>query len=84
MEIPKRSTAISFQRRKKIAAALRSFRESLDIDQTTAAARAGVSVWKWKRWEDGETAISLELLPNIATALAKSAAVVIRELGVAA
>lgn len=84
VEIPKRSTAASFLRRKKIAAALRRFRESLDIDQTTAAARAGVSVWKWKRWEEGETAISLEVLPDIATALAKSAAVVVRELGVAA
>lgn len=84
VEIPKRSTIASFARRKKIAAALRALRESVDIDETTAASRAGVSVWTWKRWEDGSTAIPLERLFDIAAALKNPLLKLVRDLGVAA
>lgn len=66
VDIPKRSTAASIKRRKRIGKILQWVREDIaKIDRMTAAKRAGVSVYRWERWESGDAAIPAEWLPTI-------------------
>lgn len=69
--LPKRSTLTSMNRRKAIGAAIQRIREGAGIDRSTAASRAGVSVYTWQRWESGVAAIPMDRVADIARALTK-------------
>lgn len=70
--VPKKLSPEEFERRKQIGSALRKLREHQGLTIDDAARAADVSYHTWCRWEGGKTAIPLELVANIRTALKSS------------
>lgn len=81
VSLPKRLTSATWKRRQRIARELQRFREEIDVQRGVAAQRAGVSVYVWERWEQGESAIPLERMADIAKGLAVEVAALLVELG---
>ena len=70
--VPKKLSPSEYERRKQIGVALRKLRERKHLSLEQAAAEADVSLYTWQRWEQGRTAIPLELVANICRALGQS------------
>jgi transcriptional regulator with XRE-family HTH domain len=71
LTLPKKLTITTYRRRAKIGQTLRALREKRGRTMMDTAVLAGVSLSTWARWENGKTAIPLELVADICRALGR-------------